>query len=79
METVIRKWGNSLGIRIPSILAKEYELENGGVVEIIDADGQIIIRPLKGKKKLLEKLSKVTAKNIHAESDTGERVGREIW
>ncbi|MBX3722993.1 MAG: AbrB/MazE/SpoVT family DNA-binding domain-containing protein [Turneriella sp.] len=79
MEAVIRKWGNSLGIRIPNMLAKEFKLENGGAVDIIDSDGQIIIRPLKGKKKLLEKLSKITSKNIHAEFDTGERTGKEFW
>ena len=79
MEAVIQKWGNSLGIRIPSMLVKEFKLENGGSVDIIDSDGQLIIRPLKGKKKLLEKLSKVTAKNLHEESQTGERAGKEFW
>jgi len=79
MEAVIQKWGNSLGIRIPSMLAKEFKLEHGGAVEIIDADGQIIIRPLKGKKKLLEKLSKINARNIHEEFSTGDRTGKEFW
>ena len=78
MEAVIQKWGNSLGIRIPSMLVKEFKLENGGSVDIIDADGQLIIRPLKGKKKLLEKLSKVTAKNIHEESQTDNKANKKF-
>ena len=79
MEAVIQKWGNSLAIRIPNMLAKEFKLENGASVDITDSDGQIIIRPLKNKKRLLEKLSKITAKNNHAEFETGERVGKEFW
>ncbi len=79
MEAVVQKWGNSLGIRIPNMLTKEFELEHGATVDIINSDGQIILRPLKNKKKLLEKLSKITSKNIHAEFDTGEKTGKEFW
>ncbi len=29
MESTIQKWGNSLGIRIPKLFAKELELNDG--------------------------------------------------
>ena len=45
METIIRKWGNSLGIRIPSHIAKDLSLEEGSCVEIEDVDNKIIIKP----------------------------------
>jgi len=36
METVVQKWGNSLGIRIPRGLALEFHLKNGTPVEIVE-------------------------------------------
>ena len=34
MQTSIQKWGNSLGIRIPSVYAKELDLLDGSIVDI---------------------------------------------
>lgn len=47
MHTVVQKWGNSLGIRIPSLYVKELNLKNGHSVEITEEDGKIVIVPLK--------------------------------
>lgn len=40
-----RKWGNSLGVRLPSAVAREMHLEDGAVAEMSVEDGQIHIRP----------------------------------
>jgi len=40
-----RKWGNSLGIRLPSAVAREMHLEDGAAAELTVEDGQIRIRP----------------------------------
>ena len=77
METVIRKWGNSLGVRIPSIYAKEFNLKNGSSVEIREENGAIIIVP-KGRE-LEDLLSRVTANNLHESIDTGATAGTEEW
>jgi antitoxin MazE len=45
MKTVIKKWGNSLGIRIPSLLTKELSLEDGSFVNIKRKGKKIIIKP----------------------------------
>lgn len=29
METVVEKWGNSLGVRIPNVIVKGMSFENG--------------------------------------------------
>lgn len=50
METIVKKWGNSLGIRIPKHIAKELSLKDGSSVDIEDKEGEIIIHP-KNKKK----------------------------
>ena len=36
MQTVVQKWGNSLGIRIPNLYVKEFDLRNGSSVEIVE-------------------------------------------
>jgi hypothetical protein len=45
MKTVVQKWGNSLGIRIPSLYVKEFDLKNGSSVEIIEESGKLVIVP----------------------------------
>jgi antitoxin MazE len=42
METVIKKWGNSLGIRIPNLIVREFSLKDGSFVEIKDMGNEII-------------------------------------
>ncbi|MFW6368890.1 MAG: AbrB/MazE/SpoVT family DNA-binding domain-containing protein [Spirochaetota bacterium] len=77
METVVQKWGNSLGIRIPSAYAKEFKLEAGSTVEIHEEDGAIVVVPK--KQELRELLSRVTHENLHEPVDTGPSVGTEEW
>jgi len=77
MQTVVQKWGNSLGIRIPSSYAKEFNLKNGSSVEIIKDQGRLVIIPQKTT--LDELLSLVTEDNIHSPIETGTSVGKEEW
>lgn len=77
MQTVVQKWGNSLGIRIPSMYVKEFNLKNGNSVEIIENNGNIVIIP--PKKTLEDYLSKITKTNIHDAIETGSSVGKEEW
>lgn len=77
MQTVVQKWGNSLGIRIPSMYVKEFNLKNGNSVEIIENNGNIVIVP--PKKTLEDYLSRITKANIHEEVETGSSVGKEEW
>ena len=78
MEAVVRKWGNSLGIRIPNIIARELSLEDGSCVDIKDAGKEIVIKPLQ-RNKLSEMISKIHEQNLHAEIETGAPVGKEVW
>lgn len=66
MKATIQKWGNSLGIRIPSYMAKDLQLENGSSVDILEEDNRIIIQP-KNAKKLQDILALITDENIHEE------------
>ena len=77
MVITVKKWGNSLGVRIPKIIARDLNLKDGSAVEIEDNNGTIIISPKKNT--LNELLSGINEANIHHEIDFGISSGREIW
>ncbi len=43
METVIKKWGNSLGVRIPTLIAKSMNFNDGSPVELKNTGHGILI------------------------------------
>lgn len=77
MEVSVKKWGNSLGIRIPKIIANDLSLKDGLKVEIEDKNGSIIISPINNE--LNELIAQITPENIHAEIESGQSIGNEIW
>lgn len=80
MQTMIQKWGNSLAVRIPKAFVKEAHVACGTTVDLTVADGKIVIDPRTEPEYRLEDLLKgVTRRNLHAETDTGKAVGREVW
>ena len=80
MLTKIRKWGNSLGLRIPKSFAKEACMKEGSTVDISVRGGRLQIRlVLPETYDLGELLARVTRTNRHGEVSTGDPVGREVW
>ena len=80
MQAKIKKWGNSLALRIPKIFASDANLKINNIVDISIEKGSIIITPINDKEYTLEKLLKgVSKSNLHGEFDTGAPVGKEIW
>lgn len=80
MKTRVKKWGNSLALRIPGPLAKEMGLKEEAPVELAVADGKLIVAPLTDPVYDLEDLlRRVTEENLHREVKTGPRVGVEAW
>ena len=78
MQAVIRKWGNSPALRLPTALLKEagYQLEQK--VELLVSDGRIIIQtPDKVEYDLEALVSGITAANAHEEASFGQPVGKE--
>ena len=78
MEAVVKKWGNSLGIRIPNLIVREFSLKDGSFVDINDNGNEIIIKPLR-KNNLSEMLNLINEQNIHEEVKSTGPVGNEIW
>jgi antitoxin MazE len=80
METKIRKWGNSLGLRIPRALAVEAQVEDGVTVDLSVEKGRLLVRPLRVRKYSLNTLlRKVSRRNLRDEVSTESVVGREAW
>jgi antitoxin component of MazEF toxin-antitoxin module len=49
----LKKWGNSIGVRIPSTLLKEAHLEPGEVMEVtVNENGAILLTPSKSKQEV---------------------------
>ena len=80
MHTKVRKWGNSLGLRIPRSFAAEAEVEEGSTVDLSVEDGSLLVRPVRTRRYALADLLKgVTPRNVHREVSTGGPRGREAW
>ncbi len=76
MRTTVRKWGNSLGLRIPSGLAEDARLAEGTEVEIVVRDGQLVVEPVVS---LTDLVAGITPENLPAlETDDVPR-GGEVW
>lgn len=79
MTTKIRKWGNSLAVRIPDEFAENLELKDGSTIRFEQSGDKIIIAKAKPKYILEELVKGITKKNRHKEFDWGKPMGKEIW
>ena len=80
MLSKVQKWGNSLAVRIPRLLAQETGLSAEAAVEIRVRDGYLVVEPLRAPSySLAELLDRVTPANLHEEEDLGGAMGGEAW
>lgn len=77
MGTVVQRWGNSLGVRIPKALAEKASLTDGSPVDIDEDGGVITIRPVRRRYRLADLLAQAKGRNPHGELDSGGPGGRE--
>jgi len=78
MTVAVKKWGNSLALRIPKDIAQTLHIENDSILELNIKNGALVIEPQ--NKTLLENLVfRIDTSNLHHEVDTGKAVGNEAW
>ena len=53
MTTYVKRWGNSLALRIPKQLSDSMRLKEGSPLLFEESEGKILIRPIKDKKQEL--------------------------
>jgi len=78
---LIKKWGNSLALRIPTDFATQLKIRKNTTVELSILEGGLFVKPTHSKPKysLCEMLDAITEGNIHKEVDIGGPQGAEIW
>ena len=78
MSTIVKKWGNSLGIRIPKTIAQKLHLHSGSQVELDMINQRIVITKSNLELDLL--LDRIDSTNCHHEKFTDDsNVGNESW
>ena len=80
MTTTIRKWGNSLGLRIPRDVAEEAGIIEGREVVFVKRGRGLSVEPvIEPTISLNTLLRKITPENSHVEVDWGTPRGKEVW
>ena len=80
MRAVVKKWGNSASVRIPSAVLHAAKLRLGDSVDVRAESGRIVIEPVPRKDyNLSELLKRIFPENLHEEADFGRAVGKEVW
>jgi len=78
MTVPMKKWGNSLALRIPKDIATTLSIEYNSKMELSIVDGALVLRPQKNSR--LEGLvSQINSSNLHNEIETDGSVGNEEW
>jgi antitoxin MazE len=75
MRTTVRKWGNSLGVRIPVGLAANARLQEGAEVELTIRGGVLVIVPVLS---LAELVARITPENLPDLVNEAPR-SAEVW
>jgi antitoxin MazE len=79
MKTHIQRWGNSLAVRIPKVVAQELGIGEDTAVELDMVDDALVIRVASSEISLEQLLASITDDNLHGEVDTGPAIGAEVW
>lgn len=81
MASTVKRWGNSLGIRIPKAIASQVDLRDGSEVEIVAEGGLLTIRPAKRRRRkysLKSLLARARGASPHRRLGSDGPVGREL-
>lgn len=78
--SMVSKWGNSQGIRLPKAFCDQLGIAVGDKVDVSLSNGQIVIRPVTDRYTLKARLQNWDgAPDSGAELDWGVPVGKEVW
>jgi antitoxin MazE len=76
----VKKWGNSLAVRIPAPLSAALGLKEDDSVDVREENGRLVVeKKSTGEPTLEELIAGITPENIHDETDWGPALGREVW
>jgi len=80
MVTAVRRWGNSLAVRVPASVAEAVGLEEGRSVRVEVRDGRVVLTKVRRPAwRLADLLRRIRPENLHESIDTGAPRGAEVW
>ncbi len=80
MRVLVKKWGNSASVRIPSPIMAAAALSIDQAVDVREEDGRIIIEPLRAPSYDLERMvAAMTPDTFPDDLDFGAPRGGEAW
>lgn len=80
MEARLQKWGNSIGIRIPSSLLKSLHLKPNDVIELVQVEDKIVISKSNQQKiSLAKRFQEYKGSNLTEEFVWDAPKGKELW
>jgi antitoxin MazE len=81
VELDIKQWGNNLGVRLPSAIARAAHLRADQRVSIAVEDGRVVVTPMEDAPLTLEqRLARFDPKSHGGEAmSVDERIGAERW
>lgn len=77
MEAQVKKWGNSLGIRIPKNMAKQLKIVDGSIIDIDEESGRIIITPMNDELSIAYLTQGMTKEGLNDQFEDYPSVGLE--
>ena len=80
--TTVRKWGNSIAVRLPKDSAQKLGLHEGTTIEFVEDEKtrSLSIRSLSSDEYILSDfVSRITSQNKHGEVRWGKASGKEVW
>lgn len=79
MQSQVKKWGNSQGLRLPQELLRQVNLAVGDEVDISVEDQKIVIVKSRRRRSLDEILALMPMDYQATEEDFGHPIGLEEW
>jgi antitoxin MazE len=79
MTSEIKRWGNSLALRIPKDVSQSLGLMEGSRVEVSLERGKLVIAPKKNKLEQLLKELEAAGRDPHGEMDWGKDKRRGLF
>lgn len=80
MEIKVKKWGNSLGLRIPQAIANQIKIQDGSRINLVLKNNKIELIPVASEEYQLNDLVElISESNLHTVISSGQPQGKEIW
>ena len=80
MQGMVKKWGNSVAVRIPASVLEAAHVHLDQPVDVREEEERIMIEPVRpASYDLTSLIDGITVGNRHDPVDAGAAVGREVW